>query len=105
MVSVGFVDEDGMGGLGLCGGGGYVIGRGGREGGIGGVGGVSGGDMGGGKGERWLGGGRVEEEIKLVEEVWGEGRGEGGGGEVMKVYMCGEGREERGGCLGEGYEY
>lgn len=105
LVTLPFVDEHRIGALGLCAGGGYVIGTAPTERRIRAVAGVSAADIGAANRESWLRGRSVEEQIALLEEVSAQRTREARGEEMMKVYMCPEPTAETAPSFREGYDY
>lgn len=105
LVTLPFVDEDRIGALGLCAGGGYVIATAPTERRIRAVAGVSAADIGAANRESWLRGRSVEDQIKLLEDVSAQRTREARGEELMKVYMCPEPTEETAPSFREGYDY
>lgn len=105
LVTLSFVDERRIGALGLCAGGGYVIGTAPTERRIRAVAGVSAADIGAANRESWLRGRSVEEQIALLEEVSAQRTREARGEELLKVYMCPEPTAETAPSFREGYDY
>lgn len=105
LVTLPFVDEQRIGALGLCAGGGYVIATAPTERRIRAVAGVSAADIGAANRESWLRGRSVEEQIKLLEDVSQQRTREARGAELLKVYMCPEPDENTAPSFREGYEY
>ena len=105
LVTMPFVDEYRIGALGLCAGGGYVIGTAPTERRIRAVAGVSAADIGAANRESWLRGRSVEEQIAILEDVAAQRTREARGAELMKVYMCPEPTEETAPSFREGYDY
>lgn len=105
LVTLPFVDENRIGALGLCAGGGYVIATAPTDRRIRAVAGVSAADIGAANRESWLRGRSVEEQIKILEDVSSQRTREARGEELMKVYMCPEPTAETAPSFREGYEY
>lgn len=105
LVTLPFVDEERIGALGLCAGGGYVIATAQTERRIRAVAGVSAADIGAANRESWLRGRTVEEQIALLEDVSKQRTREARGAELMKVYMCPEPTAETAPSFREGYDY
>lgn len=105
LVTLPFVNEQCIGALGLCAGGGYVIATAPTERRIRSIAGVSAADIGAANRESWLRGRSVEEQIKLLEDVAEQRTREARGSELMKVYMCPEPHENTAPSFREGYEY
>lgn len=105
LVTLPFVDENRIGALGLCAGGGYVIATAPTDRRIRAVAGVSAADIGAANRESWLRGRSVEEQIKILEDVSLQRTREARGEELMKVYMCPEPTAETAPSFREGYEY
>lgn len=105
LVTLPFVDEKAIGALGLCAGGGYVIGTAPTDRRIQAVAGVSAADIGAANRESWLRGRSVEEQIKLLEDVSDQRTKEARGEPLMKVYMCPEPTAETAPSFREGYDY
>lgn len=105
LVTLPFVDENRIGALGLCAGGGYVIATAPTDRRIRAVAGVSAADIGAANRESWLRGRSVEEQIKILEDVSSQRTREARGEELMKVYMCPEPTAKTAPSFREGYEY
>ena len=105
LVTLPFIDEHRIGALGLCAGGGYVIGTAPTERRIRAVAGVSTADMGAANRESWLQGRTVEEQIKILEDVSSQRTREARGEHLMKVYMCPTPTAETAPSFREGYDY
>lgn len=105
LVTLPFVDEQRIGALGLCAGGGYVIGAAPTERRIRAVAGVSAADIGAANREGWLRGRTVEEQIKMLEDVSAQRTREARGEELMKVYMCPTPTPQTAPSFREGYDY
>ncbi len=105
LVTLPFVDEQKIGALGLCAGGGYVIGAAPTERRIRAVAGVSAADIGAANREGWLRGRTVEEQIKILEDVSAQRTREARGEGLMKVYMCPTPTQETAPSFREGYDY
>lgn len=105
LVTLPFVDENSIGALGLCAGGGYVMATAPTERRIHAVAGVSAADIGAANRLGWLGNRSREEQIKILEDVSQQRTKEARGAELMKVYMCPEPTAETAPSFREGYEY
>lgn len=106
LVTLPFVDEHRIGALGLCAGGGYVVGAAPTERRIRAVAGVSAADIGAANRGSWLGGRTVEEQIALLENVAAQRTREARGAELLAVPMCPEPPDENTApSFREGYEY
>lgn len=105
LVTLPFVDENGIGALGLCAGGGYVMATAPTERRIHAVAGVSAADIGAANRLGWLGNRSREEQIKILEDVSQQRTKEARGADLMKVYMCPELTAETAPSFREGYEY
>lgn len=105
LVTLPFVDEERIGALGICAGGGYVIATAPTDRRIRAVAGVSAADIGAANRESWLRGRTVEEQIALLEDVSRQRTREARGEELMKVYMCPEPTAETAPSFREGYDY
>lgn len=105
LVTLPFVDENRIGALGLCAGGGYVIATAPTDRRIHAVAGVSAADIGAANRESWLRGRSVEEQIKILEDVSAQRTREARGEGLMKVYMCPEPTAETAPSFREGYDY
>ena len=100
-----FVDPGRIGALGLCAGGGYVIGAAPTERRIRAAAGVSAADIGAANRESWLGGRTVEEQIRILEDVAAQRTKEAQGAPLKTLYMCPEPDENTAPSFREGYEY
>lgn len=106
LVTLPFVDETHIGALGLCAGGGYVIGAAPTERRISAVAGVSAADIGAANRSSWLGGRTVEQQIKVLENVAAQRTREARGAELLAVPMCPEPPDENTApSFREGYDY
>lgn len=105
LVTLPFIDEHSIGALGLCAGGGYVIGTAPTDRRIRAVAGVSAADIGAANRESWLRGRSVEEQIKLLEDISAQRTKEARGEPLMKVYMCPKPTDETAPSFREGYDY
>ena len=105
LVTLPFVDEERIGALGLCAGGGYVINAAQTERRIRAVAGVSAADIGAANREGWLKNRSVEEQIALLEDVGRQRTREARGEPLLKVYMCPEPTAQTAPSFREGYEY
>ncbi len=105
LVTLPFVDENKIGALGLCAGGGYVIATAPTERRIKAAAGVSAADIGATNREGWLRNRTVDEQIKILEDVAKQRTKEARGAELKKVYMCPEPDENTAPSFREGYEY
>lgn len=100
-----FVDPDRIGALGICAGGGYVIGAAPTERRIRAVAGVSAADIGAANRESWLGGRSKAEQIAILEDVAAQRTREARGEPLRTLYMCPEPDEHTAPSFREGYEY
>lgn len=105
LVTLPFVDEEHIGALGLCAGGGYVMATAPTERRIRAVAGVSAADIGAANRESWLRGRSIDEQIQLLEDVCRQRTREARGAALMKVYMCPEPTVETAPSFREGYDY
>lgn len=105
LVTLPFVDENRIGALGICAGGGYVMATAPTERRIHAVAGVSAADIGAANRLGWLGNRSKEEQIQILEDVSRQRTKEARGADMMKVYMCPEPTEETAPSFIEGYEY
>lgn len=106
LVTMPFVDEQRIGALGLCAGGGYVVGAAPTERRIRAVAGVSAADIGIANRGSWLGGRSVEEQIAILENVAAQRTREARGAELLAVPMCPEPPDENTApSFREGYDY
>ena len=100
-----FVDPHRIGALGLCAGGGYVIGAAPTERRIRAVAGVSAADIGAANRESWLGGRPIAEQIRILEDVAEQRTREAQGAPLRMLYMCPEPDAHTAPSFREGYEY
>lgn len=105
LVTMPFIDEDHIGALGICAGGGYVMATAPTDRRIRAVAGISAADIGAANREGWLRGRTTEEQIALLEDVSRQRTREARGEDLMKVYMCPEPTEETAPSFREGYDY
>lgn len=105
LVTLPFVDENKIGALGLCAGGGYVIAAAPTERRIKALAGVSAVDIGAANREGWLRNRTKEERIKILEDVAKQRTNEARGADLKKVYMCPEPDKNTAPSFKEGYEY
>ena len=105
LVTLPFVDENKIGALGLCAGGGYVMATAPTERRIKALAGVSAADIGAANREGWLRNRTREEKIKILEEVAKQRTKEARGAELKTVYMCPEPDQNTAPSFREGYEY
>lgn len=106
LVTLPFVDEKRIGALGLCAGGGYVIGAAPTERRISAVAGVSAADIGAANRNSWLGGRTTEQQIELLESIAAQRTREARGAELLAVAMCPEPPDENiAPSFREGYDY
>lgn len=105
LVTLPFVNENKIGALGLCAGGGYVIATAPTERRIRAVAGVSAADIGAANREGWLRNRTVDEQIKILEDVAKQRTKEARGADLKKVYMCPEPDKNTAPSFRVGYEY
>lgn len=106
LVTLPFVDETRIGGLGLCAGGGYTVAAAQTERRIQAVATVSGADIGAANRESWLRGRPIDEQIKILEDVAAQRTREARGEPLLAVPMCPEPpTEDTAPSFREGYEY
>lgn len=105
LVTLPFVDENKIGALGICAGGGYVIATAPTERRIRAVAGVSAADIGAANRNGWLNNRTKEEQIAILEDVSAQRTREARGEPLMEVYMTPEPTEETAPSFREGYEY
>lgn len=105
LVTLPFIDEQRIGALGLCAGGGYVIATAPTDRRIRAVAGVSAADIGAANREGWLRGRSIEEQIALLEDVSAQRTREARGEPLMQVYMCPEPTAATAPSFREGYDY
>lgn len=105
LVTLPFIDEQRIGSLGICAGGGYVIATAPTDRRIRAVAGVSAADIGAANREGWQRGRSVEEQISLLEDVSAQRTREARGEPLMQVYMCPEPTAETDPSFREGYDY
>ena len=105
LVTLPFVDEERIGALGLCAGGGYVIATAPTERRIRALAGVSAADIGAANREGWLRNRSVEEQIAILEDVSRQRTREARGEKLMEVYMCPVPTAETAPSFREGYDY
>lgn len=106
LVTMPFIDENRIGALGLCAGGGYVIGAAPTERRIRAAAGVSAADIGAANRGSWLGGRSTAEQIAVLENVAAQRTREARGAELLAVPMCPEPPDENTApSFREGYDY
>lgn len=105
LVTLPFIDENRIGALGLCAGGGYVLATAPTERRLRAVAGVSAADIGAANRESWLRGRSLDEQIAILEDVALQRTKEARGEDLMKVYMCPVPDENTAPSFREGYEY
>jgi len=106
LTTIPFVDEERIGAVGICGGGGYTINAAQTEHRIKAVAGISAVDIGRAFREGWTGGNPVSEQIKVLEAVAKQRTAEANGAEPMYVpYVPNEVDENTIQDMAEGYEY
>lgn len=105
LVTLPFVDENRIGALGICAGGGYVIATAPTDRRIRAVAGVSAADIGAANRNGWLNNRSVEEQIAILEDVSAQRTCEARGEPLMEVYMTPEPTAETAPSFVEGYEY
>lgn len=105
LVTLPFVDDQRIGALGICAGGGYVVAAAPTERRIRAVAGVSAADIGAANRDGWLGDRSIEEQIQILEAVSEQRTKEARGAALKTVYMCPEPTADTAPSFREGYEY
>ena len=105
LVTLPFVDEDNIGALGICAGGGYVINAAQTERRIAAVAGVSAADIGAANRLGWLKNRSIKEQIAILEDVSRQRTKEARGAPLMTVYMCPTPDASTAPSFREGYDY
>lgn len=105
LVTLPFIDEEKIGALGICAGGGYVIGTAPTERRIKAIAGVSAADIGAANRNGWLNNRKVDEQIKILNEVAKQRTLEARGAKLKEIYMTPVPDNSTAPSFREGYEY